>query len=364
MQVNFVHILAPGHIAGLEKVVLSGLSALKEKGEAPKCVIIQDQRCPQFGEKFVDELQGLSIETSILKCYRRIDLRMFLSLRRLYQRRKWDIVHAHGYKAVIACYLAFLGTSVRIIATNHGDTGVSLNVRFFEWIQRKLFSSLDRVIAVSEKQKLEMHSTLPPSNISVIENMLTINIPAGFANHTEPGALKLVAVGRLSVEKGLDDLISAISTLKKGAVELTIVGQGDLRVPLERLALKKGVSKYIKFVGFQKDIRPYIKESHALVAPSHREGLPLNLIEAACYGKPIIASQVGMNQSFVKENGNGILVPKKNPDALASAISQMSLNRTTFASSASTMAPSFIRRFSKEKWASRTMDIYREILNA
>ena len=136
----------------------------------------------------------------------------------------------------------------------------------------------------------------------------------------------IVYVGRLHKLKGVDVLIKAMNIVIKEMPELmaVVIGPGDQR-PFRDLVRKLGIKKSIRFMGFVDENTKIeaLDASIALVLPSkcnYVEVYPMVISEAWARGKPVIASSVGGIPYRVKHMVNGILVPPKNPHALAEAI--------------------------------------------
>jgi glycosyltransferase involved in cell wall biosynthesis len=139
----------------------------------------------------------------------------------------------------------------------------------------------------------------------------------------------IVYIGRLHRLKGIDVLIKAISIATKEEPTLTavIVGPGDQR-PYRELANRLGVGKNVVFTGFvSEEVKiGALDASAALVLPSisnYVEAFSLAITEAWARGKPVVASTVGEIPYRVKHMVNGLLVPPRNPKALADAILQL-----------------------------------------
>ena len=143
----------------------------------------------------------------------------------------------------------------------------------------------------------------------------------------------VVYVGRLHKLKGIDVLIKAISIAAKEEPTLTavIVGPGDQR-PYRELASRLGVGKNVVFTGFvSEEVKiSALDASTALVLPSisnYVEAFSLSITEAWTRGKPVVASAVGEIPYRVRHMVNGLLVPPRNPNALADAILQLIRDR-------------------------------------
>jgi len=142
----------------------------------------------------------------------------------------------------------------------------------------------------------------------------------------------VVYVGRLHRLKGIDVLIRAISmAAKEEPITAVIVGPGDQR-PYRELASRLGVGKNVVFTGFvSEEVKiSALDASTALVLPSmsnYVEAFSLAITEAWARGKPVIATTVGEVPYRVRHMTNGILVPPRNPRALAEAITLLTNNK-------------------------------------
>jgi glycosyltransferase involved in cell wall biosynthesis len=143
----------------------------------------------------------------------------------------------------------------------------------------------------------------------------------------------VVYIGRLHRLKGIDVLIKAISIATKEEPTLTavIIGPGDQR-PYRELANRLGVGKNVVFTGFvSEEVKiSALDASTALVLPSisnYVEVFSLAITEAWARGKPVVASTVGEVPYRMRHMVNGLLVPPRNPKALADAILQLIRDR-------------------------------------
>ena len=140
-------------------------------------------------------------------------------------------------------------------------------------------------------------------------------------------------VGRLHPLKGIDVLIKAFRYVVESSIDLklVVIGPGDLK-PYKELAQRLGVDKDVLFMGFVDDETKIdaIDGSLAVVVPSvcdYVEVYPMSISEAWARGKPVVATRVGGIPYRVKHMVNGLLVPPKDPKALAEAIIMLAKNR-------------------------------------
>jgi len=136
---------------------------------------------------------------------------------------------------------------------------------------------------------------------------------------------RLLFVGRLVYQKGLDILLPALSELKHLPWELTVVGDGPYRGALEKEALALGISEHINFTGWQRNeelVRQY-QEANIFVFPSRHEGMPNVILEAMACGLPVIATSIAGNEELVIHGETGLLVPTEDSINLLEVLSEL-----------------------------------------
>jgi glycosyltransferase involved in cell wall biosynthesis len=140
----------------------------------------------------------------------------------------------------------------------------------------------------------------------------------------------LIAVGRLSWEKGFDILISAHAKVLKSGIghNLIIVGDGPHRVKLQELVRQWGIADSVFMPGYISNPYPLIKKASALVLSSRFEGLPGVVIEALALGKPVVATACGGPVEILSDGRAGVLVPPEDVNALADGMSRILSDRS------------------------------------
>jgi glycosyltransferase involved in cell wall biosynthesis len=131
--------------------------------------------------------------------------------------------------------------------------------------------------------------------------------------------LMLVAVGRLTEQKGFDLLVHAFATLAGEVPEwrLTIFGDGPERPALERLVADRGLSDRINLPGTSANHGDWIGLADAFVLPSRYEGFPNVLVEAMMAGLPVVAFDCDFGPAEIVTNDvNGLLIPAGDVEAL------------------------------------------------
>jgi len=143
-------------------------------------------------------------------------------------------------------------------------------------------------------------------------------------NKSKCNNFNIVSVGRLSKEKGYDDLIRVFSLAykKNNKVKLTIVGDGDEKENLEKLVSQYKLNKYIKFTGFltQDELKNVYINSSLYVMTSSEESFGLVLLEAMSYGIPCIAFDSALGAKEIIDDKSGILIKNRNLEEMANTI--------------------------------------------
>lgn len=135
----------------------------------------------------------------------------------------------------------------------------------------------------------------------------------------------LICVARLAEEKGLDILIHALSRVLRQGIrcKCLILGEGPLREQLTRKVNCLGLPNFVRFEGYQDDIRPYLQAGSAFVLTSLFEGFPVSVLEAMASGLPCIVTDVGGNSEIVNDDGVGMLIPPGSVEEAEKAIVDM-----------------------------------------
>ena len=133
---------------------------------------------------------------------------------------------------------------------------------------------------------------------------------------------RMLFVGRLVYQKGLDLLMKALGELKDFSWQLRLVGDGPHRSELERLAKNLGISDRIEFKGWidKEMVTREYQHANLFVFPSRHEGMPNAVLEAMASGLPVIASKISGNEELVNHGVTGLLVPPENFMELGRAV--------------------------------------------
>jgi len=156
--------------------------------------------------------------------------------------------------------------------------------------------------------------------IAVIPNGVDLEKFAVDERLWEPA--RMLFVGRVVYQKGLDLLLEALSGLKEIPWELVVVGDGAQREPLQGRARDLGLGDRIRFAGWLRgdELRRAYREANLFVFPSRHEGMPNAVLEAMAAGLPVVASRIAGNEELVAAEQTGMLFASEDADGLKQAL--------------------------------------------
>jgi glycosyltransferase involved in cell wall biosynthesis len=298
-----------------------------------------------------------------------------------------DVVHTHTAKAGTLGRIAALvyNTASRrarrcaVIHTFHGHVLEGyfgpLGSAVVRAIERTLARITDRIVTISVRQREDItrrFGIAPARKVATVPlglelgSLLKLEDRAG-GRLTVPTELEDVVVGyvgRLVSIKSLDTLVRgvAIARARLPKIRLLIAGDGQERPRLEQLVGELGLTDRVEFLGWRSDLASLYRRMHVFVLTSINEGTPVSLIEAMAAGVPVVASSVGGVPDVVDGGVTGVLVPPRQPEAVAAAIVAAIVESDRAAVMAARARQSVRERFDSARLVQETEAMYRETL--
>jgi glycosyltransferase involved in cell wall biosynthesis len=298
-----------------------------------------------------------------------------------------DVVHTHTAKAGTLGRIAALvyNTASRrarrcaVIHTFHGHVLEGyfgpLGSAVVRAIERTLARITDRIVTISVRQREDItrrFGIAPARKVATVPlglelgSLLKLEDRAG-GRLTVPTELEDVVVGyvgRLVSIKSLDTLVRgvAIARARLPKIRLLIAGDGEERPRLEQLVGELGLTDRVEFLGWRSDLASLYRRMHVFVLTSINEGTPVSLIEAMAAGVPVVASSVGGVPDVVDAGVTGVLVPPRQPEAVAAAIVAAIVEPDRAAVMAARARQSVRERFDSARLVQETEAMYRETL--
>lgn len=185
-----------------------------------------------------------------------------------------------------------------------------LKSKFYLLFTRLSYKVYQQIVCQTEemKQALKHHYGIAENKMVVISNpvkysKLLCNPPISNED------FKLIAVARLSPEKGLERLLDIMALLPDG-YQLSLVGVGKLRNSLQAKVALLGLQNRVAFLGEVKDVQPLLAQHHLMVITSFTEGFPNVVLEALSVGLPVVAFKVSGVAGLVQDGFNGYVLPQ------------------------------------------------------
>ena len=251
------------------------------------------------------------------------------------------ILHSHNYKGnILVGLISPKNRKIPVVATLHGWTHTSAirKIMFYNLLDAFMMKRLDQVVVVSEEMRKKCFLRLAGIDPIVIPNGIRKldfdyhrferECPA-IVKQCRPERTKLLAIGRLSPEKGFDVLIRSVSTVNAAGHDfiLVFIGEGPQKDHLVSLARDEGIANRVHFIGYREKAFQYIPFFDTFIISSLTEGLPITLLEAMQAGVPVIATSVGEIPKVLNDGEYGRLVPPGDAAILSKAIEEMILEK-------------------------------------
>lgn len=240
-------------------------------------------------------------------------------------------------------FISLITKNIKHVVWEHFNAGINLGVKRRDFGRRIAAKYADKCIVLTNEDKQIWETKFNGKNVQVIYNPVTIPL----SNHIVPiNDRKIVlAVGRLTDQKGFDLLLKAWSLIDsnaRGNAILQIAGTGELELDLKELATELNISDSVQFFGYSSDISSLYSRAYCYVLSSRFEGFVLSLTEAMGAGLPVISFDCPCGPKELLVHNSGIIVPKENINKLSESIAFMLQDKD----SRNTLAKNALRRSS------------------
>jgi glycosyltransferase involved in cell wall biosynthesis len=300
------------------------------------------------------------------------DVHRLGGLARLLRREHFDILHTHKFASNV--WGSAIGTACRvpaIVAHEHswayeGEPGRA-------WLDGHVIGRLaTKFVAVSsaDGRRMVTHEHVDPAKVVVIPNGY---IPSPVATDTDvraelglkDDALVIGIAAVLRPEKRIDLLLQAHLRVRSQVpqAQLVIAGDGDCRLDLEAQAQALGIGDAVHFLGARSDVDSVLRASDVGALSSDREGSPLLVFECMANDTPIVATTVGGVPDVIEDGRTGLLVPRRDPAALADGLIRLLIEPERRVAMAAA-ARDALRRYTIDVIAGRFASLYDSLVGA
>ncbi len=310
--------------------------------------------------------------TRVLSPFR--DLSALWKLWRLFRKEKPDIVHTHTPKAGLLGMMAAKLAGVK--KRYHTVAGLPVMeakgiLRFILMMTEKMTISCATGVypnSIGLKNWMDANFKIPSDKLHVLGNGSSNGIDTYFFSESLIKASKqeflrkwgighdsfvFCFVGRFVGDKGIHELIGAFLRLKEKHHHIKLLMAGSFED--EKDAVKDSIKQEMKnnpdiiLTGFLDDVRPVYAVSQVCVFPSYREGFPNVPMQAGSMGLPVIATDINGCNEIIENEVNGLLIPKKDEDALYNAMEKLLKDEVLFNKLKSNARTMIEERFDQQK---------------
>jgi glycosyltransferase involved in cell wall biosynthesis len=319
-----VHVM---QVAGAEMLVASIIDRL---GNAIAPTIVCLDAVGPLGER----LRARGVEVVDLGRRPGLDVSVAWRLSRVLSERRIEVVHAHQYTPFFYSALAkpLVGRRTHLMFTEHGrhyPDLVSARRRLVNaWVLARMADEVNAVCAFSARSLATLDG-FGAAQIEVIEN--GIDIPQATAEDLAVARDRLglaidrhyiACVARFHPVKDHATLIEAFAVVAahRPDTDLLLAGDGPLRGALEQQVRSLGLDSRVRFLGVRHDVPVLLRAVDAFALTSVSEAASLTVLEAMAAARPVVVTEVGGNPEMVRAGIDGLLVPRGDAAATATAL--------------------------------------------
>lgn len=317
---KILHVITLAELGGAQSVVINLAERSLQDGDE---VFVASSEHGEMWEILHPQIHQIKIK-SLQHSIGFADLKVLKILYSLYQKIKPDIIHLHSSKIGILGRLIFPAS--KIIYTIHGFDSIRIRYRKFLPIERLLKSRCSAIVGVSNYDVQNLKSEGITNNVHIIQNGIQ-----DFAKDLAPDKNPfsdfkindetkiILSVSRLAPPKRFDIFCS---------VAEKFLGENILFIWIGNKTEEKNIPENVILLGEKKEAFHFFYYADIAVLFSNYEGLPMSLIEALCFSKPIVASDVGGISELI--NGNGALISNNDLQEIQKTITFMLNNQNIY----------------------------------
>ena len=256
------------------------------------------------------------------------DFALFRHYLKIYKNNKPDLVVTYTIKpniyGCLACRLKKIPYAANITGLGTAFQNKGLLRSFVTVLYR---SSLKKAKVVffenAANRQIFIDEKIVPEEKTVLLNGAGINLERySLKPYPKTGPVRFLFVGRVMQEKGINELFSAMERLHEEGAQCTLDVLGGYEEDYAETIRCYEEKGWLRYHGYQKDVRPFIENAHCFVLPSYQEGMANTNLECAAMGRPLITSDIPGCKEAVIEGKSGLLCEPKDTESLHDAMSR------------------------------------------
>ncbi len=364
-RIKILETIRQGQVGGGETHVLDLCTHLDKERYEPVVLSFTEGQ-------MVDTLRNRGIRTEVINTEKPFDYKVWRKVHNFMKSEKFDLIHAHGTRAMsnVFCPSKILG--LPLIYTIHGWS-FHMNqkhiVRRIRELSEKFITNMaDKNICVSRSnekdgiQKFGMKRSTVIYNSVDFDKFNPINSFKDIRKELGIGSEKIV-IGyfvRITAQKDPFTMLKAMKLVveENSNVMLLMIGDGDLKEATIELAKSLKIEDHVIFQPFRSDIPDALNAIDIYCLPSLWEGFPIGILEAMAMQKAIVASPVDGTVEMIDDGDTGILVPNSEPLKLADILLKLSKDQQLRDAIAINAYQQVRSRFGIDRMIKQISDVY------
>jgi glycosyltransferase involved in cell wall biosynthesis len=361
--VRVVHVVVAGEIGGAERMLCDLASRAESRAEHSVALLTPNERLARMfrdaGLRVHD--RGRVREGPLPFLWRTLGPRDAAWIAGVLRAERAAIAHLHTFASQVVGTRAALRVGARVLRTEHSTRAFADPTcwPFSRWS----LANVDASVAISRSIRAAVLARAPwaASRIRVVPNGIDAD---RFAPVDAPGSdrFAFAVLGRLDRRKGVDLAIEA--TARVPFVRLDVVGDGEERAALDRLARRRGVGDRVRFLGYVDDPRAPLAQADAALCSSRTEGQGVALLEAMAMGRPVIGFAVGGVPETVEDGTTGWLARPGDVGALAAKMQEAASDPGEARARGRAARTRVLERFSVNAMCRAYAEVYAELREA
>lgn len=340
---KILHVITRSDLGGAQSVVISLANSMCKEHEV---IVVAGEDGPMWDaldpkirkEKVLDIVRPISI----LK-----DIRAVLKLRRLYKSINPDIIHLHSSKIGVLGRIVF--PMQKTIYSVHGFDSIRLTYKKFLPLERLLKKRCKAIVLASDYDKQNMIKEGIDSNLQIVHNgVQTPIVDSGlFIDGIEKYEKTIMCIARISPQKRFESFVEIAKILPQYAFVWIGAEKKHTDLPKNIFCLES-----------IPNAKRYIQLADIFILPTNYEGIPIVIIDALSYGKPVVSSDVGGISEIVLNNQNGFVIKNNDDNVFAQKINYILTNAKVYKDFSEKSLEIFQKGLTIEKMVEGYINIY------
>lgn len=294
---RILHVITTLYTGGAERLIVDLLPRFKAARNEVELLVFNSKDTP-----FAEKLRRSGITIHFLNCKKVYSPLNIFRLKKFLG--NYDIIHTHNTACQFYVALAarLFGCKAKLFTTEHNTTNRRRHIPLMKYVDRLMYRCYDHIISVSEATTVNLRNHIGNSfNITTINNGINLDRFARTCR-LKTDCIRLVMVAAFRPQKDQDTVVRAMRLLPLN-VRLILVGEGNRRPIVTKLAQDLHVDDRVTFTGVSTNISEILTSCDIVVLSSHWEGFGLAAVEGLASGRPIVASNVDGLKDIVGNAG-------------------------------------------------------------